>query len=240
MARRPLPDDLTALRVLLGQVNQFLGAAEPFHSKLRMQQSLIRRAIQDPDDLLANRSYAAHLQEEIYKSGAALEFPGRLLGGFLDEDEGRTVPAPEDPDLGPADTLSAEAVDQYRRLCVGVREMGDLIRRHTRLAGEILVKMAAMTAASAIIPTKFRVDMQEGMVEVDGRTFPLDDPDLAFLKALEMTAGGWVSRGKMSEEFRVLEGVRVDRRIRKLPHAIRELVEAEPGKGYRLRVDLLA
>lgn len=240
MAGQPLPDNPAALQVLLGQVDQFLRAVGPFADKLRMQQLMIRRVLDDPDYALANRSYAAHLQEEIYKSGAALEFPGGLSGRYLDEDGERSPAAAEDPPPDPAAGVSAATLDTYRQISAGVGELGELIARYERLARRILFKLASMPAEPSVSPIKFPAVVQEGAMAVDGVIFSPSEAESAFLGALEAAEGGWVSHGEMSVDFPVLKRVRLDRLVKKLPDGIREFIEAKSGKGYRFKVELLA
>ena len=87
MARKPLPSDLAALHFLLGQVDKFLGAAETFRDKMRMQRSMLVRALEAPETLGEYECFASHLKEEIDKAGAALVYPSKLLDDYLDDAE---------------------------------------------------------------------------------------------------------------------------------------------------------
>ena len=89
--------------------------------------------------------------------------------------------------------------------------------------------------------TKHRlvVDVEHDTATLDGTVFPLKSQDCArYLKALLDEKGDWVGPKKLTEHGLVKP--RPDRLRKRLPEAIRNLVEIESSKGSRIALARLA
>ncbi|MBL9085014.1 MAG: hypothetical protein JNK76_24635 [Planctomycetales bacterium] len=82
------------------------------------------------------------------------------------------------------------------------------------------------------------VDEGAGCITVSGRSYMVDLMLLQVFQFLLKAPGSWVSSAEL-EKSPLLEGTRIDRLLRKLPRALRALIEGRRGKGYRLRMERL-
>ena len=183
MARKPLPNDLAALHFLLSQVDKFLGAAETFRDKMRMQRSMIVRAVEAPETLAEYECFASHLKEEIDKAGAALVYPSKLLYDYLDDAEGGDGDD-EGLELVRSPGVPPETAEVYRQLSVAIRSLEAETDSFTRLAGEILVKLAGMESHDDLRSPKLKLDRTNNSILFDDRPFPASENDIDFFKAL--------------------------------------------------------
>jgi hypothetical protein len=85
------------------------------------------------------------------------------------------------------------------------------------------------------------IDLKKCQAILDRTVYPLDNPLCAeFLDALVAAKGDWLGPSNLEESHPNLAGARPDRLKKKLPDAIRNLVETKPAKGSRIALEKLA
>lgn len=94
-------------------------------------------------------------------------------------------------------------------------------------------RLEPITPATAV-----QVDIEESCIIVFGRCYVVDLQLAQFMKVLLETPGAWVSSPTFAEDS-LFRGVLLDRPWKKLPAAVRDLIESRTGKGYRLRLERL-
>ena len=71
MARQPLPSNTEVLVALLQDAQQFIQAMAPLVHQFRMQDHVLKLAIEDPDEFARQSAFVAQLHRAIYKNIAA-------------------------------------------------------------------------------------------------------------------------------------------------------------------------
>jgi hypothetical protein len=117
-----------------------------------------------------------------------------------------------------------------------------LDERLARIEGK-LDRIANAEASDSALPgpataksSWLEVDPDNYRVVLNGNPYSLRSWDQGVLLKLLLEAkGNWVSSGEIAQVYPALADVRLDRQVRRLPSPILALVEAERGKGFRLR-----
>jgi hypothetical protein len=103
------------------------------------------------------------------------------------------------------------------------------------------VETTTSNEAAGNTDNKLQVIEAEGVVVLGSCRFVLEPEYIAIISCLLSANGGWVSQGEMKANKKVLQPfIRLDRTIRKLKRDYRTIakgIEAERGRGFRLKVE---
>lgn len=78
------------------------------------------------------------------------------------------------------------------------------------------------------------VDLDPPQATVDGDRYELGEQSAILLKAVVEARGAWISTRQIEAKYPVFDAQHADRAKRKLPEALRRLIESSTGKGHRL------
>jgi hypothetical protein len=243
MVRKALPDNAEVLVALLQDSQQFLRAAVPLVHQFRMQDRLLKLAIEDPHELVRRSTFVAQLHREINKNTAALGPYYEHLLDYSDIDGPtvtRILDALNEHRVGPCPaSKSAEAVRKLAGLHAAFDAMVDPIRR---LYGEIMEKLAnrpsPVRADPPLSQPRIMVFPEVPAVVLDDIPYPVKTGGAVFVQALLDAKGDWISGKEIVAKYPDLaEGTPIDKIRKRLLKPILDLTESKRGTGYRLRLE---
>jgi hypothetical protein len=83
------------------------------------------------------------------------------------------------------------------------------------------------------------VDLNRLTITLDGKTYDVrSEAALRWMKVLAEHPGEWISGPDLRKYDQELDSCRTDRLKPKLPDPISDLIDSDPGKGSRIRLDL--
>jgi hypothetical protein len=104
-----------------------------------------------------------------------------------------------------------------------------------RAAGPVKRSKAAKGEPQA---PRLTVSLEKRIVTLDGQSFDVSSGQaLRWLKVLIEHAREWISSADLQGLDKELAGARPDRLKKYLPDSVQELIDSEPGKGSRLRLE---
>jgi hypothetical protein len=95
-------------------------------------------------------------------------------------------------------------------------------------------------AESPAPPPLLAVDLEQQIVWLAGRPYPVSLEQAHFVQLLNHVPGAWITTIDYGRNVMLQHKTRVDRVYKRLPPAIRALIKSQPGKGYRLISERLA
>jgi hypothetical protein len=242
MARKALPDNAEVLVALLQDAQQFLRAAVPLVHQFRMQDRLLKLAIEDPHELVRRSAFAAQLHREIDKNIAALGPYYEHLLDYMDIDgptATRILDGLNGPRVGPC---PASKSAEIARKLVGMHAAFDaMVAPIRRLYGEIRERLADRPSPALVDPPqpqpRITVDRQGSSVVLDRVFYRMREGGADFVQALINAGGDWVSSTEIAANCSNLASSSAINKIRwRLPKPISDLIEGKQGTGYRLKL----
>jgi hypothetical protein len=181
---------------------------------------------------------AIGVNSPVFAPGAAP--PGELLPAALDGATDFTCSPP-------AVRLNTKGLTVVPRLRGAVQELMRLLETAPAAALNLPKYLAPTPPSGGIEPptqeattpaaprqSRLQVGTRSGVITLDGQPYPATPAQAVFFEALVQVRGHWRSGPYLRQHCDELEGARVDRVCKSLPSPLRELIEVEKGKGYRL------
>lgn len=113
----------------------------------------------------------------------------------------------------------------------------DLMQLIEMLLGYVPAENKELAQSPVLSPsTAVQVDVEESSIVVFNRRYVVDDQLLQLMRLLLEEPGAWVSSTYITDDP-LFAGARIDRLRKRFPGAVQDLIESQPGKGYRLRFE---